>query len=296
MGDSAIQWTDKTWNPVIGCTRVSPGCENCYAEALAPRLARMGHTAYEGLTRKHNDGSVNWTGEVRCLPERLSIPSHWRKPARVFVNSMSDLFHESVPDSFIASVWAVMCATPQHTYQILTKRPERVARALGPCGINFYAVEKPVPQPQPNIWIGVSAENQAEADKRVPMLLQIPAAIRFISAEPLLGPIDFTMLNLGQEQGQLGTFDQYLDALNGTHCDGMGFERGIKQHIDWVIAGAESGHGARLSDETWIRSIKDQCVRSGVSFFYKQWAVNGRHVPTPELDGQRWMQFPEVRA
>lgn len=291
MADSAISWTDKTWNPVIGCTRVSPGCERCYAEALAPRLAAMGQSAYDGLTRRHNDGSVTWTGTVKCLPERLDIPLRWRKPARVFVNSMSDLFHEAVPLDFLAAVWRVMVDTPQHTYQILTKRPERVAEALGPRGINFYAVEKPVPCPQPNIWLGVSTENQAEAERRIPLLLQMPAAVRFVSAEPLLGPIDFTMLNLGKDPMQLGEFDQYLDALNGAHIDGMGFERKIRQRVDWIITGGESGRNYRPMDVDWARGIRDQCQAAGVAFFHKQ-SGGPRPGMGEELDGQMVREFP----
>lgn len=257
MADSAIQWCDKVWNPTVGCTRVSTGCEHCYAESLAPRLAAMGQSVYEGLTKRHKDGSVNWTGEVRCLPERIEIPLAWKKPARVFVNSMSDLFHESVPDSFIASVWAVMCATPHLTYQILTKRPERIARVLGPRGINFYAVERPVPCPQPNIWLGTSVEGP-DVKHRIDILREVPAAVRFVSGEPLLA--------------DLGPLD-----LRGIH---------------WFIAGGESGANHRPFDPDWARSIRDQCQRDDVAFFFKQHGGRTPKAGGRELDGRTWDEFP----
>lgn len=210
---SAIQWTDATWNPVVGCRRVSPGCEHCYAETMAYRLERMGQERYRGLTVLRKGGR-RWSGGIRLVPEVLDKPLRWRKPRMVFVNSMSDLFHEAVPFEYIAAVFGVMAACPQHTFQVLTKRPERMLewfrwaadRYDGLHTIRRYfdadAYQRlesvwlerglsEAPWPLPNVWIGVSCENQETADERVPLLLQCPAAVRWVSAEPLLGPIDF---------------------------------------------------------------------------------------------------------
>lgn len=276
--NSKIQWTDKTWNCVIGCTRVSAGCEHCYAEQFANRLEMMGRPEYAGLTRKHADGSVNWTGVVKTLPDRLEEPLRWKKPAKVFVNSMSDLFHEAVPDEFIAEVFAIMARCPQHTFQVLTKRPERMrqfcAREAHWWGNIADIVRRAdYGKPLPNVWLGVSVENQAAADERIPLLLQTPAAVRFISAEPLLGPVD-----LVRAVNQLDWLDPASLKPGG---------------IDWCIVGAESGPNARPMDVDWVRRIRDDCVRSEAAFFLKQFAVNGRHIPTPELDGRRWLQFPD---
>ena len=214
---SAIEWTDSTWNPVTGCSKVSPGCDNCYAETISLRFGRS---------------KKPWTPEnaaenVVLHPDRIEKPLTWRKPRMVFVNSMSDLFHELIPLDFLSAVWDVMVRTPQHTYQILTKRPQRIARALGPEGIGFYAVEGVVPFPQPNIWLGTSIESW-RFNHRADQLRRVPAAVRFISAEPL------------------------LDTLYGKRpLDLTG--------IDWVIVGGESGHGARPMSGEWVREIRDAC-------------------------------------
>jgi len=225
---TSIEWTrgddglpGKTWNPVTGCSKVSPGCKNCYAEAVANRF-------WKG--RKFTD--------VQCHPERLDQPLRWRKPSRIFVNSMSDLFHEDVPFSFIKDVWLVMHEAHQkhgHTFQILTKRPERMLEAIGPRGFGWYSKEGVVPCPEPGIWLGVSVENQ-ETRWRIDVLREVPAAVRFLSLEPLLE--------------DLGALD-----LSG---------------IDWVILGGESGPGARPCNVEWIRGIVRQCKAASVPVFVKQ--------------------------
>ena len=276
-----------TWNPTIGCTRVSAGCEHCYAEKRAYRNAAMGNADYAGLTRKHADGSINWTGEVRMLAKRLEQPLRWKAPRRIFVDSMSDLFHESVSDAFIADVINIMVRCPQHTFQILTKRPERMQRLLSNLAHNSAILHIPF-WPLPNVWLGVSVEDQAAADERIPLLLDTPAAVRFLSCEPLLGPLDLTTPWYRLSQG----------------------------NIHWVIAGGESGPGGRWLVEPfrveqdqaidgqrtwwepkpaaidWVRSIRDQCQAADVPFFFKQWGG-----PTPKaggrlLAGREWNEFP----
>lgn len=244
---STISWTDATWNPVVGCTRVSPGCDHCYAFALHDKR----HASWRqgrwptAPAQYHRPFS-----QVQLLPDRLSQPVKWRAPRRIFVNALSDLFHGDVPDDFIGQVFHVMAMTSRHTYQILTKRPERMrdwTRAYQP-------------DPLPNVWLGVSAENQFRAETRIPLLLDTPAAIRFISAEPLLGPIDLRL---------------WLARL------------------DWIIAGGESGPRFRTMDPAWARSLRDQSESTGVAFFYKQGSAR---FPSREttLDGREWHEFPEV--
>ena len=273
---SSIEWTDRTWNPVRGCSIVSPGCVNCYAMTFAHRFNRPGGP-YEGLTKATTAGP-QWTGQVQLVESALREPLSWRKPARVFVNSMSDLFHESVPDDFIDRVFAVMALAQRHTFQILTKRPSRMSAYLSKLGRRSNvawnirttmdgwpreydivdAVESEETWPLPNVWLGVSCEDQQRADERIPLLLQTPAAVRFISAEPLLGPID---LRTGGEVTEVG----HIDWLRGFR----GSEPKIPS-IDWVICGGESGPKARPCDVRWLRSIVGQCKVSGVPVFVKQ--------------------------
>lgn len=248
--NTSIEWTDATWSPVTGCTKVSAGCKHCYAEGVAERF--WGE-------RKFTD--------VRCHPERLEAPLHWRKPRRVFVNSMSDLFHEDVQAEFIGRVFAVMALCPQHTFQILTKRPQRMADLfadgiVGPvrgwaeqiawertrdAGSNLPANQFRLSWPLPNVWLGVSAEDQATADERIPLLLETPAAVRFLSCEPLLGPVDMR-----------------IAAFNGADS----IER--MEGLHWAIVGGESGPRARPCDVGWIGSIVEQCKAAGVPCFVKQ--------------------------
>ncbi len=272
--NTSIEWTDATWSPVTGCTKVSAGCKHCYAEGVAERF--WGE-------RKFTD--------VRCHPERLEAPLHWRKPRRVFVNSMSDLFHEDVQAEFIGRVFAVMALCPQHTFQILTKRPQRMADLfadgiVGPvrgwaeqiawertrdAGSNLPANQFRLSWPLPNVWLGVSAEDQATADERIPLLLETPAAVRFVSCEPLLGPIDVTVLQRSD--------GWQVDSLRGIYshsCD-EGFDHPAAYeevpggpHLDWLIVGGESGPNARPCDVAWIRSIVEQCGEAGLACFVKQ--------------------------
>ena len=236
---SAIEWTEATWNPVTGCTQVSPGCAHCYAKRFAERFRGVpGHPYEQGF-------------EVVQRPERLDQPLRWKRPRTIFVNSMSDLFHEAVADGFVASVFEVMERAERHTFQVLTKRPERAA-ALAPS----------LPWP-PNVWLGVSVENQRWT-ARVDALREIPAAVRFLSCEPLLGPLALDLEGVG-----------------------------------WVIAGGESGPRARPMDIAWARGVRDQCLASGVPFFFKQW---GEHGPDGRregkkragrlLDGRTWDEAP----
>jgi protein gp37 len=302
MGDrTGIQWTDATWNPVRGCSRVSPGCEHCYAETMAGRFCGPGQP-YEGLVKLNGGRGAGkrskWTGVVRMVPEHLADPLRWRRPRRIFVNSMSDLFHEQLSDEDIAAVFAVMAAAPRHTFQVLTKRPERMrdwfrwlegaaerSRSIFPADdttwrrnhvmwaaarradVDLAASRHDHQWPLPNVWLGVSVEDQRRADERIPLLLDTPAAVRFISAEPLLGPIDFRRV--------------------------PGFNRvGLNLQDWWVIAGAESGRGARKMDLDWVRSIRDQCAAARVPFFYKQDIYEGKKRGLPFLDGRQHVEWP----
>ena len=251
-----IEWTDETWNPVTGCTKVSEGCDHCYAELLHERFNGPGSFA-----------------TITLHPERLEKPLRWRKPRRVFVNSMSDLFHADVPDQFIADVFKHMWWAKDHTFQVLTKRPGRM-RSLVPriepilreIERDLALVDCPTPLvwPLPNVWLGVSVETQAWADVRIPTLLGTPAAVRFLSCEPLLGPVDLARIAYTRGGGT------YLDVVNGRHGEPGAWSVGA-QRIDWVIAGGESGKKARPMHPAWARSLRDQCEQAGVPFHFKQW-------------------------
>jgi protein gp37 len=263
-----IEWTEKTWNPVTGCTKVSPGCDHCYAEGIARRFA--GSKAFPNGF------------DVTLHPERLDAPLRWRKPARVFVNSMSDLFHDAVPDKFIAEVFAVMAIAQRHTFQVLTKRHGRMRSLLSSSAFfelvaeavrvrgEVYTHEFPG-WPLPNVWLGVSAEDQKRADLRVPALLATPAAVRFLSCEPLLGPVD------------LGQPNDFSPA-----------------QIDWVIVGGESGPGARPMHLDWARDIVEDCAEAGVACFVKQlgsawardWYVGGEAVSRRDPKGGDMTTWP----
>ncbi|SLE67253.1 bacteriophage protein gp37 [Mycobacteroides abscessus subsp. massiliense] len=323
MGDkTGIEWTDATWNPVTGCDKVSPGCDHCYAGTFAERWrGTRGHYFETGF-------------DVQLRPDKLDLPLRWTKPRRIFVNSMSDLFHDKVPDEYIARVFAVMALAPQHTFQLLTKRHGRMRALLnsrdflqlvwdawsvedGPDESESLGTDPAERWPLPNVWLGVSAEDQKRADLRIPALLDTPAAVRFVSAEPLLGPIDL-----------------HGDPIGKDSVFWIG-------HLDWVIVGGESGPGARPMHPDWARSVRDQCVAAGVPFLFKQWGEwspedglnwsegNGRRLHYArnylrpdgtgavlgdgsgpgvcmervgkkragrELDGRTWDQYPEVVA
>ena len=251
---SNIEWTDQSWNVVTGCDRISPGCDNCYALTMAKRLKGMGSAKYQ------NDGDPRTSGpgfRITGHPDVLGEPLRWKKPRRVFVNSMSDLFHARVTTSLITDVWKIMAATPQHTYQILTKRASRLAPVLAKVHAELGLTE-----PLPNVWLGVSVESQKYADLRIPGLLAAPAAVRFLSCEPLLGPVDLkqAVRTLGSERGH-GLTASFVHA--GDCCR--------KFHgIDWAIVGAESGPGARPMELDWARSLVEQCQDAGVAPFVKQ--------------------------
>lgn len=247
---SAIEWTEVTWNPTTGCDRVSIGCDNCYALTLAKRLKAMGAEKYQ------LDGDARTSGPgfgVQTHPSALDLPYRWRKPRVVFVNSMSDLFHARIPKAFIIDVFAVMADTPQHTYQVLTKRSVRLRR---------LADELPWPD---NVWIGVSVENAAQR-VRLDDLRLVPARTRFLSAEPLLGPLHMS--------------DSPLD-LNG---------------ISWVITGGESGPRARPCDPKWVRDIRDVCAASAAAFFHKQWGGRTPKAGGRVLDGVTHSAIPALTA
>lgn len=244
MAESKIEWTEVTWNPVAGCSVISPGCTNCYAMRLAARLALMGQEKYAGTTRRSGKRSV-WTGQINLVPDALELPRSWHKGRMIFVNSMSDLFHPEVPESFIVRVFSVMQDCPQHTFQILTKRGERLSEV---------ALRLPWPE---NVWMGVSVEN-SDYLSRADHLRQVPAHVRFLSVEPLLGP------------------------LAGLNLAG----------IHWVIVGGESGPGARPVDAEWVRDIRDQCVAARVPFFFKQWGGTNKKKAGRLLDGRTWDELP----
>lgn len=253
MTKTKIEWADRVWNPVTGCTKVSQGCKNCYAERLARRF--LGE-------RKFTD--------VRIHPDRLGQLDHWKIPQRVFVNSMSDLFHDQVPMEFIMQVFNEMICHPQHTFMILTKRPARMRKF-----IDWYGITGE------NVWLGVSVENQQTADERIPVLLETPAAVRFVSCEPLLGRVD---LNIGVCPicGGCGeTAGSYWQDDGMDTCDACGGSGNAVNKIDWVICGGESGIGARVMHPDWARSLRDQCVETGTPFFFKQW---GEWLPDDQID------------
>ncbi len=279
-----ISWTDETWNPVTGCSRVSEGCRNCYAAKLAPRLAGMGQKGYTKLPWTAKNAPEN----VFLHEDRLEKPLRWKKPRRVFVNSMSDLFHEQVPDKFIRRVWRVMLDTPRHTYQILTKRPERMANwveenVYGPAEYGDWTLTGIGGGIVRNIWLGTSVEDQRAADKRIPHLLVTPAAIRFLSCEPLIGPVD-----LKKFYPSVGSPNFSTVALSSTLVGSR------KVHlVDWVIAGGESGPKHRPMHPDWVRRLRDQCRNSDAAFFFKQWG-GARSEGEALLDGREWREMPEV--
>lgn len=293
---SSIEWTDATWQPITGCSVVSPGCTNCYAMRLAGTRLQH-HPSRAGLTTMTKAGPV-WNGAVRFNREWLTQPLGRKKPKLIFVCAHGDLFHESVPDEWIDQVFAVMALAPQHTFQVLTKRAERMRKymermrsrwildlsaAINAIGNNAIRVAdapgRPAPQwPLPNVWLGVSAEDQRRADERIPHLLATPAAVRFVSAEPLLGPIDLTALKL---EGVTSPFNALQHGstytpnavLNGVKTTKRFYHTSGQPTLDWVIVGGESGPSARPMHPDWARSIRDQCAAAGVAFFFKQWGA-----------------------
>ena len=266
---SKIEWTDATWNPVTGCTKVSQGCKNCYAETWANR--KMGE-----FSKDKNRGFT----DIICHEDKLNIPLKWKKPKKIFVNSMSDLFHEKVPFEFVREVFTVMASCSWYTFQILTKRPERMKEFFK--YINENSEELYV-KPLPNVWLGVSVEDQKTADERIPILLKVPAAVRWISAEPLLGEIDLahTETVTALAKGFLEKHD--IDIYHNALCGRTRYEKGSgkiavrktdipgSSKLDWVVVGGESGTKARPVNPDWVFKIRDDCKAAGVPFFFKQW-------------------------
>lgn len=247
--NSSIEWTDATWNPTTGCDRVSPGCDNCYALTLAKRLKAMHNPRYV------EDGNPKTSGPGFALTvheDKLHEPETWSKPRRVFVNSMSDLFHSKVPTEFIFRVFDVMASVPQHQFQVLTKRPRRMSTVVSAwyrrSGAGLLA----------NVWLGTSVEDQKWADQRIPLLIGTPALTRFVSCEPLLSAVSIADID----------------------------------HIDWVIVGGESGPRARPVEIGWVRSIRDQCVANSTAFFFKQWGGRTPKAGGRILDGRTWNEMP----
>lgn len=320
--NTSIEWTDATWNPITGCAVVSPGCTNCYAMKLAGTRLRN-HPSREGLTKDTKAGPV-WTGEVRLNEEWLKQPLRWKKPRKIFVCAHGDLFAEGVPDKWIDKVFAIMALAPQHTFQVLTKRAERMRDYMRGLEKDRYArlaaatmSLRPLPAPwtggmiemafsdtagqqvpvqrfvsadalhniqswpMPNVWAGVSVEDQPRAEQRIHDLLETPAAVRWVSAEPLLGPVNLTVM---ERNGPVHT-----DAL--TRYYNLAGQR-VNSTIDWVVAGGESGPDARPMHPDWARSLRDQCAAAGVPFLFKQW---GEWVPqVGAVDGWTIPDDPEI--
>lgn len=257
MSQTQIEWTDATWNPVAGCSLASTGCKNCYAMQMARRLEAMGIEKYHGLT-KAGGKNIVWNGIIKEDNKSLSIPYKWKSPRKIFVNSMSDLFHPDVSEAFILAVWRVMEETPHHNYQILTKRPERMQ----------HIVTDMIKEVLPNVWLGTSVENE-EYVQRIDHLRRTPAAIRFISFEPLIHSVGL------------------VDLCN----------------IDWAIVGGESGKNARPIREQWIDEIYEQCLYHGTAFFFKQWGSWGKDNQKRSkkangrlYKGQTWDEMPEINV
>lgn len=319
---NGISWTDQTWNPIVGCSHVSAGCDHCWAE----RMAKLHyHSKFPNGWSKH--GPISF-------PERLEQPLHWRKPRRIAVALMGDLFHDAVPDEFIDKVFTMMAFCRRHTFQLLTKRPDRMhayflndrpghidytagqlmSQDFGYMVGSFKCLRQPNVAggiegwPLPNVWLGVSCENQAAAAERIPLLLQTPAAVRFVSCEPLLGPINLDG-----------------DDAEDIHALGCGGDCDCAPKLDWVIVGGETGPGARPMHPDWARSLRDQCRAAGVPFHFKQWGEwrmfprgsdcllqgniqsasqddslwfkrLGKKSSGRLLDGREWLEFPEAKA
>lgn len=323
MGDkTGIQWTNSSWNPIAGCSIVSPGCRLCYAMGEAARQIRCAaglkrETHYTGTVETKN-GRPIWTGKINAAPDHIwTLPLRWRRPRRIFVNSMSDLFHEDVPFEWIDRAFATMALSPQHTFQVLTKRGDRMrdyftrnpaivwddADRLA-CSLQLREPDRPgyleagraaAGWPLPNVWLGVSTERQKEADERIPDLLATPAAVRFISAEPLLGPIDLARYLVPSMH--VGPTEKPLTAEGARAIAAIGRAAAKKMgahFLDWVIVGGESGKHAKPMNPQWARDLRDQCHAANVKFFFKQW---GEFVSVSEVAGDGpHFKFPDGRT
>jgi len=256
MTKTKIEWATDVWNPTVGCTKVSAGCKNCYAERIYERF----HPGQK-------------FSQVQCIPGRLHEPRHWKKPRRIFVDSMSDLFHDQVPSLFIDHVFETMHLAWWHTFLILTKRPERMHKYINQ---RYLLNQRAV---LPNVWLGVSAEDQKTADERSWWLFQTPSAFRFLSIEPMLGPINYLSSIQKFEMEWLGL---------------AGWTRDNPYYYNWIICGCESGPNRRPMELDWAKDLRDQCQAAGVPFFLKQAEINGKLVKMPQLDGKIWDELPEI--
>lgn len=297
---TSIEWTDTTWNCLTGCTPVSHGCTNCYAAQLS--ATRLKDTPrYKGLAVLNSRGQGVFNGVVRMHEDKLLEPLKWRTPRRVFVNSMSDVFHEAVPFEFIDKMFAVMALCPQHTFQILTKRPERMAEYFAPGNRgdiiwgNMVRLSKrdlteadslAFSQCPTNVWLGTSVEDQTTANERIRWLTKCPSLVRFLSSEPLIGPVDLTRLDHG------GIFGE-VDVTHGRIMSAGAMSRVEHPILHWVIVGGESGPHARPMDMDWARSLRDQCTAAGIAFFFKQVGGNRPKSNGRLLDGRTWDEYPE---
>lgn len=314
---TGIEWSDATLNIVTGCTRVSEGCDHCYIERTPP--LRMAGRRFDGT------GPGSTTG-VLLHPERLQQALRWQRPRRIFMPSLADLFHDDVPDDLIAEAWSVMARTPRHTWQITTKRPARMRSLLARRSFRDNLAHLDAPWPLPNVWLGVSVENQRWADVRVPLLLDTPAAVRWLSCEPLLGPVDLLDVPDGEcgAAGPAVTHHGYSRRTD--YGTGVEYDCEHESGIDWVVVGGESGPGARPMDPDWARSLRDQCAAAGVPFLFKQWGESapldqlppdahasweirhgqgypgatlchvGKKAAGRELDGRTWDEYPAARS
>ena len=308
-----ISWADATWSPLVGCTKVSAGCDNCYAIRTAHRMTAnpnpLVSQAYAGT-----EAGGEWTGKVNILADRLDQPLKWRRPRRIFVNAQSDLFHEAVPDDFIVRVWAVMTLAPQHVFQVLTKRHARMRSLLSAprfqddvwraatvlMGEHGIDKGRHFAWPLPGVWLGVSVEDQRWADRRIPALLDTPAAVRWISAEPLLGPVDLRAWEwCDHDSGTYTGRSRYCRLYRG-HDDGHCTD--VLPGIDWVVVGGESGPGARPMHPAWARTLRDQCQDAGVPFHFKQagsvlareWGCTGKGTDPDEWPESFPREYPNA--
>lgn len=270
---SKIEWTNETWNPIIGCTKVSPGCDNCYAEKMACRLASMEHniSAYDYryiVNGTEFDKPTKWNGETFFAESQINKPLKRKKPTKYFVCSMGDLFHKSVSFQDVTGIIEIIEKCKQHTFQILTKRPERMKEYFDLLLNGALDYTKLAALPIKNLWLGVTAENQEQAENRIPVLLQIPAKVHFVSIEPMLS---------------------FIDLMPAIFYEFEGWKLGIENppKIDWVICGGESGHKARLINPGWVETLRDQCKKLRIPFFFKQW---GEHLPI--MDPSELKKYP----
>jgi protein gp37 len=300
----------QTWNPIVGCSKISTGCEHCYAERMAIRLSNMaqpGTAAYRDVIEGGFDRPAHWNGKTSLVESALEKPLTWKKPRAIFVNSMGDLFHENTPDEWIASIWGIMAVCPQHLFIVLTKRAERMERWFK--DENERCIERLGDgcgglRTLPNVWIGVTAENQEQADKRIPHLFSIPAAKRFVSVEPMVEAVQI---------GMRGTCTMCVSFNCELHGSSELLEKcPATKKLDWVICGGESGPGARAMSPEWARGLRDQCQAAGVPFFFKQWGDWFKYphrIPNKQaaidagfmsyekhggdvLDGRQWQDWP----